>query len=408
MTYVPIISIKTHESDACMNFLTVNRSYTLIGLLFILVGCSADKNEYVAPPPAEVTVSHPTQEAVIEYLEFTGTTKSVGFAEVKAQASGLLKSMHFEPGLQVEQGDLLFVIDPKPYQAELAAAQAELISAQAELARTEAELKRANSLIKKNFISQTDYLRRKTERDVAQAQIGLKKARVQSAKIELSYTQVKAPISGRVSRNQVDVGNLVGEGEATLLTTITQYKPMYAYFHLNERDLLRVMNIRAEKAQDIGHDLEKQSDQALDIPLFLGLVDEQAYPHKGELDFGESALNPSTGTIELRGVFANAAKPARLIPGLFARLRLPVGKTENALLIDERAISADQSGRFVLVVGAENKVEKRSVVLGQRIKGQVVIKQGIKATDKVIIKGLQKARPGSIVNPQSAAITAAG
>ncbi len=378
----------------------------MISFLTILTSCSDGKNTYVVPPPVKVTVSLPVQKSVIEYLEFTGTTKSVGFAEVKAQASGILKSMRFEPGLQVKQGDLLFVIDPEPYQAELAAAQAELISAQAELARTQAELKRANSLIKKNFISQTDYLRRKTERDVAQAQIGLKNARVQSAKIQLSYTQVKAPISGRVSRNHVDVGNLVGEGEATLLTTITQYKPMYAYFHLNERDLLRVMNIRAEKAQKIGHDLEKQSDQALDIPLFLGLVDEQAYPHKGELDFGESALNPSTGTIELRGIFANAEKPTRLIPGLFTRLRLPVGKTDNALLIDERAISADQSGRFVLVVDAENKVEKRSVVLGQRIEGQVVIKKGIKATDKVIIKGLQKARPGSIVNPQNAAITA--
>lgn len=382
------------------------RFYLLFSFWLILVSCSDGKNTYVAPPPATVTVSLASQKSVIEYLEFTGTTKSVGFAEVKAQASGLLKSMHFEPGLHVKQGDLLFLIDPEPYQAKLAAATAELVSAQAELARSQAELKRAESLIKKNFISQTDYLRRKTERDVAQAKIGLKQANVQAAKIELSYTQVKAPISGRVGRNNVDVGNLVGEGESTLLTTVTQYKPMYAYFHLNERDFLRVMKIRGKKAENIDHDFEKQADQALHIPLFLGLVDEQGYPHKGELDFGESALNASTGTIELRGVFANAEKPIRLIPGLFARLRLPVGKTDDALLVDERAISADQSGRFVLIVDKKNKVEKRRVVLGQRIEGQVVIKEGIKATDKIIINGLQKARPGSIVNPQNAAITA--
>lgn len=146
--------------------------------------------------------------------------------------------MHFVPGVKVKQGDLLFVIDPEPYQAELEAAQAELISAKAQLNRTQAELERADKLIEKNYISKTDHLRRKTERDVAQASIGLKAARVHSAEIQLEYTQVTAPISGRIGRNMVDIGNLVGEGEATLLTTITQYKPMYAYFHLNERDLL--------------------------------------------------------------------------------------------------------------------------------------------------------------------------
>jgi len=401
--YVPIINIKTHKSDAGMNSLKVKWSYTLIGLLFFLVGCSGEKNEYIAPPPAEVTVSHPKQQAVVEYLEFTGRTEPVGFAEIKAQASGILRSMHFEAGLNVTKGDLLFVIAPELYQAEVAAAKAELISAQAEFARTEAELKRAEELIKKNFISKTDYLRRKTERDVAQAQIGLKLAKVSSAKIQLSYTQVKAPISGRVSRNRVDVGNLVGEGEATLLTTITQYRPMYAYFHLNERDLLRVMKIRDKKSAEMQHDTDTQADKELDIPLALGLADEEGFPHKGELDFGESALNTQTGTIELRGVFANREKPIRLIPGLFARLRLPVGKTENALLIDERAISSDQSGRYVLVVNQENKVEKRPVSLGQKVKTQVVIKKGIKATDKIIVNGLQRARPGSVVNPKMSA-----
>lgn len=314
--------------------------------------------------------------------------------------------MHFEPGLNVRQGDLLFIIEPELYQAKLAAAQAELVSAKAQLKRAQAELNRVDELIKKSFISKTEYLQLKTERDVAQATIGLKSAAVQSAKIQLSYTRVTAPISGRISRNAVDIGNLVGEGEATLLTTVTQYQPMYAYFHLNERDLLRLMKLSSEKAQQLGHNQEKELYQNLNIPLFLGLADEEGYPHEGELDFVESELNTSTGTIELRGVFTNSEQPERLIPGLFSRLRLPVGKMPNALLINERAIGSDQSGHYLLVVNQENKVEKRLVTLGQHLDGMVVISKGIKAGDKVIINGLQKARPGSVVNPTTASATA--
>ncbi len=373
-----------------------------IGLLTLLLTACESKNEYIAPPPPEVTISQPIQQSVTEYLEFTGTTQSVGFVEVRAQASGILESMHFEPGTNVKQGDLLFIIDPEPYQAKLAAAQAELVSAKAQLKRTQAELNRADELIKKNYISKTEHLQRITERDVAQAAIGLRSAGVESAKIQLSYTQVTAPIAGRVSRNIVDIGNLVGEGKATLLTTVTQYQPMYVYFHLNERDLLRIMKLRSEKGQKMAHDLDKKSDQGFDIPLFLGLADEEGFPHQGTLDFAESALNTTTGTIELRGVFANTEVPERLIPGLFTRLRLPIGKTPDALLIDERAIGSDQSGRYLLVVNLENKVEKRPVTLGQHIDGMVVISKGIKADDKVIINGLQKASPGSVVNPKPA------
>ena len=373
-----------------------------MGLFVLLLSGCEKKNEYIAPPPPEVTVSQPIQKSVTEYLEFTGTTKSVGYAEIKARVSGILESMHFVPGVKVKQGDLLFIIDPEPYEAELAAAKADLISAKAEASRTQTELERADQLIKKNFISKTDHLRRKTERDVAQASIGLKAAKVRSAEIQLEYTQVVAPISGRVSRNMVDIGNLVGEGEATLLTSVTQYQPMYVYFHLNERDLLSLMTLRTQKAEETGHDLDKTSENELNIPLHLGLADEEGYPHQGVLDFGESELNAGTGTIELRGVFANEQKPVRLLPGLFTRLRLPIGETPKALLISERAIAADQSGRYVLVVDKENKVEKRLVTLGQQLDGMVVIKKGIKAEDRVIINGLQKARPGSLVKPLTA------
>lgn len=382
-------------------FLPRGYGQLLTALLLLFLSACESKNEYIAPPAPEVTVSQPMQKNVTDYLEFTGTTQSVGYAEVKARVSGILESMHFSPGVHVEQGDLLFIIDPEPYQAELEAAQAELASARAELKRAEVELDRADKLIQKNYISKTEHLRRKTERDVAQSSIGLKSARLRSAEIQMEYTQVTAPISGRVGRNLVDVGNLVGEGVATLLTSITEYKPMYAYFHLNERDLLSLMNLRNEESMEQGHDSDTTSDQELHIPLFLGLADEDGYPHEGILDFGESSINTSTGTIELRGVFSNSEKPVRLLPGLFARLRLPIGETPDALLISERAIAADQSGRYLLVVNKENKVEKRPVILGQNLDGMVVIVQGIMADDRVIINGLQKARPGSVVNPQT-------
>ena len=370
----------------------------IISLLVFLTACEEKTNQYIKPPPAEVTVAKAIQQKVIEYLEFTGTTQSVGFAEVRARVSGILTQMHFEPGVRVNKGDLLFIIDPEPYKAELAAAKAELVSAKAEASRTRVELKRADELIKKNFISRTEHLKRKTERDVARASIGLKSAKVHSAEIQLSYTQVTAPISGRISRNLVDVGNLVGEGEATLLTSITQYKPMYAYFHLNERDLLRLMKLHRKETK--GSDDMPRADAA--IPVELGLADEEGYPHEGVLDFGESSLDARTGTIELRALFENAETPARLLPGLFTRLRLPVDEPAEALLIEEQAISSDQSGHYLLLVNAENKVEKRLVILGQRLNGRVVIKKGLNAEDRVIINGLQKARPGSVVNPQPA------
>ena len=376
-----------------------------IGFLVLLLTACEQKNEYVAPPAPEVTVSLPTKQNVTEYLEFTGTTKSVNFVEVRAKVSGDLKSMHFKPGLKVKQGDLLFIIDPELYQAELAAAHAQLSSAKAELARAQAELNRASELLPKGFISKTEHLRRKTERDVAQAAIALKKAHVNSARIQLSYTQVKAPISGRISKNRVDVGNLVGEGEATLLTTVTQYQPMYAYFHLNEHDLLRLMQLNRETIQQTGHDPDSRPASELGIPVYLGLADEEGFPHEGVYDFAESGIDTSTGTVELRAIFANDEKPVRLYPGLFARLRLPIGDPKESLLINERALSSDQSGHYLLLVNKENKVEKRLVTPGQRIKGMVVIKQGLNAEDKVIINGLQKARPGSLVNPKTTSTT---
>ena len=377
------------------------RHLALVLITIVLINCS-EQNQYIEPPPPDVTVSKPIQQEVTEYLEFTGTTSSIGSVDVRARVSGELESMHFEPGTVVNKDDLLFIIDPKPYAADLAAAEAELVSAIAEYKRAVTEYERANQLIKKGYISKTDHLRRETEKDVAKADIGRKKAKVQSARLQLGYTRVTTPITGRVGRNRVDVGNLVGEGEATLLTTVTQYRPMYAYFHLNERDLLEVMKVQRKKVREKGHNPEQTPDAELEIPVFLNLADEQDYPHKGILDFAESSVNTETGTIELRGVFPNTETPPRLLPGLFAQLRFPIGNSPDALLVRENAISADQGGEFLLLLNTDNIVEKRPVTTGQTVNGYKVIKTGIQLDDRVIINGLQKARPGNKVNPLQA------
>lgn len=379
--------------------LSLKRGSVFLFILLTTLSCG-EKNQYIEPPPPKVTVAKPVVEDVTDYLEFTGTTRAVEFVEVRARVSGVLESMHFEPGTKVEKGELLFIIDPRPYQADLAAAQAELSAARVEYKRAETELLRAEELFRKQYLSDTDRLKRKTERDTAAAAIGRAESKLQIAKLNLSYTRVTAPISGRVGRNLVDVGNLVGEGEATLLTNVTKYKPMFAYFHLNERDLLRVMQVSRQKALESDHDPDSEPDSELEIPVFLGLVNEEGYPHKGLLDYGESGVNAETGTLELRGVFPNPGKHPVLLPGLFARLRFPVGEHTDALLVSERAVSADQSGKYLLVINADNEVEKRRITPGQVIDGLQVIEKGIQADDRIIINGIQRARPGAKVNPE--------
>jgi len=371
-----------------------------IVLTLVSLPACQDANQYVKPPPPAVTVENPLKKDVTEYLEFTGTTDAFEHVEVRARVSGFLQSIHFEPGTVVAKDQLLFVIDPKPYEADLAAAKAELTATRVEFKRAQTELVRAEALFKKQYLSDTDRLKRQTERDTASAAIGRAEAKFKTAELNLGYTRVLAPIDGRVSRNFVDVGNLVGEGDPTLLTTVTRYDPIFAYFHLNERDLLRVMAVQREEIKRKGLDPDKDPSSQAKIPLYLGLANEEGYPHQGVLDFAESEVNTETGTIEVRGVFPNPLKPPLLLPGLFTRLRFPVGEHPDALLVSERAIGSDQGGDYLLVVNDEDVVEKRQIKPGQVIDGMRVIDKGLEATDRVITNGIQRARPGSKVAPQ--------
>ena len=372
------------------------RFVLVLGFLWLISACDSKRNEYVEPPPPKVTVAQPVEQEVIEYLEFTGTVQAFEEADIQARVAGFLQSMHFTPGTQVKKDDLLFVIDPKEYQAELNASTAELTAARAMQHRAEIEYERAKRVYDQGAGRETDVVKWRGERDIALAAIERAKAKVERARLNLSYTRVSAPISGRVGRNLVDLGNLVGEGEPTLLTKVTRFDPIYVYFNLNERDLLRVMDTYRQAIKEKSVNPEEE----VEIPLFLGLANEDGYPHEGEYDFAESSVDPGTGTMRLRGVFENPGPAPVLVPGLFARLRLPIGKQASALLVTERAIGADQSGNFLLTVGSDNMVAKKPIRMGQLVDGLRVITEGLQPGERVIVKGLQRARPGAKVDPE--------
>jgi RND family efflux transporter MFP subunit len=382
----------------CLKFLAGTVACVTIALG--LGGCE-EKNTYVEPPPPKVTVSQPHKQEVTNYLEFTGNTVAFEEIEIRARVSGFLKSMHYTPGTWVKKGALLFVIDPSEYEANLHAARAELRAAEAEFKRAEIEFARAQRVFDQGAGAETDVVKWRGELEVSKAAILRAEAKVERAGLDLSYTQVKSPIDGRTSRNFVDRGNLVGESEPTLLTTVTRYDPMFAYFSLNERDFLRVMEMFREEVKEKNIDITSQSAREASIPLYLGLANEEGYPHEGIADFADSGLDPKTGTLQLRGVFPNPETPPVLRPGLFVRVRMPIEKIADAQLVDDRALGLDQGGRFVLVVDDQQMVEQRYVKTGALVEGKRVIIEGLKAEDRVVVKGIQRAIPGRKVDPQT-------
>ena len=370
------------------------RAAMMLLLAFVmLAGCSKEQNTYVPSPPPEVTVAKPHKQTVTDYAEFTGTTDACEFVEIRARVEGYLETIHFTTSAEVKKGDLLFIIDPRPYQAELNQAEADLLIRQAELKLKEATLKRKESAYKDRAISEVEVLEARAQRDQVRASIEASRATVEKAKLTLSYTRIHAPISGQIGRNLVDVGNLVGSGgDKTLLATIVNDDRIYAYFSVTERDMLYYRKQYREHQSTI-----RKEDEGV---VYLGLFNEKGYPHKGKMDYMENRMDAETGTIQVRGVFPNPDN--FLIPGLFARIRLPVGGPKEALLVPNLALSADQRSRYLLVVNNQNTVEYRSVQIGALIDGMRVIESGISADDRVIVNGIQRARPGIKVTPKVA------
>jgi RND family efflux transporter MFP subunit len=353
-------------------------------------GCG-DRNVYAPPPPPKVTVSQPVKQPVTDYLEFTGNTQAINTVQLKARVEGYLEQVYFKDGDRVRKGQLLFLIQQNTYEAKLKQAEAEILSQKAKLLHAQTEYARFTKLVTQKAAAQTDVDNWLYQRDAAQAAVMSAEAQRDLARLNLSYTKVVSPFDGRIGRRLKDPGNLVGAGEATLLADVDQIDPLYVYFTINERDLLDVTRETKESVDVVTRK---------DIPLYLGLANEEDYPHKGYLDFASISLNPTTGTLTLRGVFPNPK--GMMLPGLFAKLRVPVTHDKSALLAPTVAISYDQLGPYLLVVDDKNIVQRRGVKLGAEVKDLTVIAEGVTGQEWVITNGLLLAIPGKQVTPVKA------
>ena len=335
----------------------------------------------------------PLQQDVVEYLELTGRTEAVESVRIRARVSGALERVAFKASSEVNEGDLLFVIEPELYIANRERAIANVRQWEAELARAKSDLERLELAIRTNAVSQQEVDRARADLDQAEANLLGAKASLTQAELDLSYTEVRSPIRGMVSRRLVDVGNLVESGENTLLTTVVKIDPIYAYFDVSERTLLEVLAARGQTITT-----ERAVEPTEEAAVFLGLANEEGWPHEGYIDYIDNTVDTGTGTIQVRGVFSNAT--GKLFPGLFARIRVPRDVLDDALLVSERAIGTDLGGKYLLLVGENNVVELRHVELGSLQEGMRVIYSGLKPDERYIINGLQRARPGLPVTPK--------
>jgi membrane fusion protein (multidrug efflux system) len=402
----------------------------------LLAGCS-EPNRYVEPPPPEVTVVRPIRRSVTDYLEATGTAQPVMSVDIRARVRGFLKEQHFREGSVVKKGQLLLVIDEEPFRLtldqarlrlaeaeaslrkarqstarEVARAQLTLDMSQLNLARivearqrtltdrgvgTREEMDQAEASRKKNAAqveatrAQLNQMEADYETNIlaAEAVVGSARMAVRNAEIELGYCRMSAPTDGRISRINYHVGNLVGDGQASLLATIVKIDPIYAYTSVSEADLLRYRSLVGDPGRS------RPGEPAM--LMELGLADERGYPHRGQADYQEPAADPGTGTVKLRGIFPNP--DGAILPGFFVRVRIPAGRPRDALLVPERALGSDQSGPFLLVVGRDDTVESRPVKAGRRIEEMRVVDGNIGPEDRVVVEGLLRARPHLKVNP---------
>jgi RND family efflux transporter MFP subunit len=354
-------------------------------------------------PPPPVTVSQPLSREVIDQDDYEGRIGAVELVEVRARVRGHLVKVNFQDGQIVKKDELLFEIDPRPYKAALDAAQAQVASADASFELATKERQRAATLLQSRAASREEVDIWTGKQGVAKAERLKALANVEQAQLDLNFTKIVSPIRGKASRAQVTEGNLVnGAGSETLLTTITSVEPMYVYFDVPERALLRYKEYFGKRLKDGGGE---RSIKDLKIPVNVALEGEDGYPHKGLIDFADNRVNPNTGTIQVRGVLQN---PNRLLDaGMRARVRVPVSDPHKSIMITERAIGTDQSLRFVYVVNDQNVVERRDVKLGRLHDGLQVIDEGVKPEDWVIVNGIQRVRDGAKVDPKKVAMPGA-
>jgi RND family efflux transporter MFP subunit len=362
----------------------------VIGCILGLPGCDGGPSNPPAAPPVTVTVSCPVEQEVTDYAEFTARTTAVDSVEIRAHVWGYLQKVHFKEGSLVKKGDLLFELDARPYEAEYARTRAALASAKAHTVRTLADLERAKRLLPQNAISQADYDLAKDDHEVAVAAVAVAEAAADAAKLNLDFTKIAAPIAGRISRYLVTVGNLIQSGDqanSTLLTTIVSTDPMYVYFDVDDRTVRPLRRLLRQHAAETGG--------TETIPVTLTLANENGSHHQGVIDFIDNQINPKTGTLRVRGSFPN--KDESLLPGLFGRVRVPIGSPHSALLVTDRAIDTDQGQKIVYVVNDKNTVVSCPIRTGAVHDGMRVIEDGLKPGQRVVINGLQMIRSGATV-----------
>ncbi|RZS80915.1 efflux RND transporter periplasmic adaptor subunit [Pigmentiphaga kullae] len=336
-------------------------------------------------PAAAVDVAEVVSRTITDWRGYSGRLEAVDRVEIRPLVSGTLTAVHFQDGALVRKGEVLFTIDPRPYAAEVARVQGQLAAAEARDAYAASELARGQRLLSDNAIAKRDFEEKQNAAREAVANLQAARAALEAARLNLEYTRITAPVSGRISRAQVTVGNVVAAGAASApLTTLVSTARMYAAFDVDEPTYLKMA--QASRASSGA------------IPVYLGLANEEGHPRKGTVSFIDNRLDVASGTIRVRAVFDNP--DGQLIPGLYARVQLGGGKPRDALLIDERAVGTDQDKRFVLVLDEGNRTRYREVRLGTASGGLRVVDDGLKAGERIVVNGLQRVRPGEPVTPR--------
>ena len=356
------------------------------------VGCSSSAQpKAAAPVPVEVSVAEVACKQISDSDEFTGRLEAVDAVEVRPRVSGYLQSVHFKEGAIVRQGDLLFQIDPRPFQAEVDRLKGDLAQARAQLSRAQSDFQRAERLHNNDGMSAEEYDRRAAVRSEAEARIASTEGAFRGAELNLEFTRVTAPISGRVGRAEITEGNLVegGAGQIKPLTTLVSLDPIYVYFDVDEQTYLKYARV-TESREASSHELRNAAH--------LGLADEDGFPHLGQVSFVDNQVSSSTGTIRLRATFAN--KNLTLTPGLFARIRLQGSGAQSGCLARDEAVITDLNQKYVFVVGKNNTLEYRTVKLGPMTDGLRVVRDGLHEGDVIVVSGLQRVRPGLAVTPK--------
>ncbi|MEO6054972.1 MAG: efflux RND transporter periplasmic adaptor subunit [Chthoniobacterales bacterium] len=363
------------------------------GLLFGLSLISCKKQEAVALPPPVVTVAQAVEKSVQDWDDYTGRLAPVSMVEVRARVSGYITEVKFKDGDSVKKGQQLFVIDPRPYQADYDRAKGDADKADSALKLASIEFERAKQLHGKGVTSAVDFDQRAANVQQTNGAALAARAALASAQLNLEFCNITAPIDGKASLAKITVGNLVAADSSQPLTTIVSTNPVYAYVDVDERSLLRYL--RYYQKQGAGR-------EDVEIPIELALQDESAYPHHGKIDFIDNRVDPATGTIRIRGVFDS--EKGLLGPGLFVRVRIPTGDPYKAIVVPQRAVASDQGQKFVVVVDKENIAMFRSVETGTSTESMTVIAKGVQTGESVVVDGLLKIRPGEKVDPKPVSV----